>query len=117
AKHRSQVQEAVERHHVIAFLANSESLAGEGSVDYVNEKRVPIVGTDGGEEWAYRSPMYFLQASNGSPLYRTWMPSTAGQMLPKGKKRLGAIFCVEAPACRQAVPVVEETAPKAGMEL
>lgn len=117
AKHRAQVQEAVERRGAIAFLANAEALTGEGSVEYLNAKRVPIIGTDGGEDWAYTSPMYFPQASNSSPLIRTWMPATAQQMLPKGKKRVGLLVCVEAAGCRQAEPIVRETAPKAGLQL
>ena len=67
ARHRSQVQEAIERHHVLACLANVEGLSGEPSVEYVNEKRVPIVGSSSAEAYVYRSPMHFIQMSNGMP--------------------------------------------------
>jgi branched-chain amino acid transport system substrate-binding protein len=116
AKHRSQVQEAVERHKAIGFLANAEVIAGAASVDYINAKRVPVVGTDGGEEWPYTSPMYFLPVATGSALLRTFVPPIAQQMLPKGKKRFGSLICVEAAGCNQADEIVAQSAKEVGLD-
>src|SRR5205085_150337 len=56
ARHRAQVQDMVERIKVIAFVQNSESLAGPGSVDYLTAKRVPVVGGDTAGQYYYSSP-------------------------------------------------------------
>ena len=56
ARHRAQVQEAIERRHVIAFLQNAELFTGAGSVEYITAKGVPIVGISGGEDWAGVEP-------------------------------------------------------------
>src|SRR5581483_1485786 len=48
ARHRSQVQEAIERRHVVAFVYNPESIAGRASQEYISSKRVPVIGDEGG---------------------------------------------------------------------
>lgn len=100
ARHRAQVQEAVERNGVVAFLANAEVLTGEASVPYITQKRVPVVGISSGEGgWPFTSPMYFPQASSGNA-HSYMMTATAAHLqIPAGKTKLGAIFCAEVAAC------------------
>lgn len=116
ARHRAQVQEAVERHGVIAFLGNTEVLTGRGTVAYLEQKRVPVVGTDTGEPWAYGSPMYFPQASSGDALNYTLVAGTADQTVPQGKNKLGTLVCFEAQICTDADRVFAEAAPGLGFE-
>ena len=68
ARSRAQVQEAVERQRVVAFLQMSQPLSGESNVDYITAKRIPVIGTETGSPWVYdRSPMYFPQTSPPMP--------------------------------------------------
>ena len=100
ARHRAQVQDAVEVRSAIAFLANVEPLTGHSSVEYVTTKRVPVIGLDLTEEWAYSSPMYFPQGSSGAPaLYPALPRAFASLVVPQGKKKLGTVICVEATTC------------------
>jgi branched-chain amino acid transport system substrate-binding protein len=98
ARHRAQVQEAVERKSAVAFLMNGEAVTGAGSVEYITAKRIPVIGITGGETWMETSPMYFPQNSGASAWGRTLVPAIARQ-LPKGKTKLGSMVCVEAPEC------------------
>jgi branched-chain amino acid transport system substrate-binding protein len=116
ARHRSQVREAIERRHVIAFVQSNETLTGKSMVDYITAKRVPMVGGDTGDNWWYESPMYFPQASSGDALYEATIYSIAEQTVPAGKTKLGTIFCAEIQACDDIDRFAAEHAPKAGFE-
>ena len=117
ARHRAQVQDAVEQRDVIGFFANGEALAGASSVGYITAKRIPVVGTDPAPDWVYSSPMFFLQGSTGDELTRSIPLSIAQQVLPRGKKRLGTLICVEAEQCNTADRLVAETAREAGLDV
>ena len=116
ARHRAQVQDAVEHRGVIGFLTNADAVAGASSVDYINAKRIPVVGNDPASDWMYSSPMYFLQGSAGDELFRTFALAIAQQVLPRGSKRFGTLICVEADQCTRADNVVAETAREAGLD-
>lgn len=102
ARHRAQVQEAVEQRHVVAFLQNSEPLSGRASVEYIERKRIPIVGVSTGEGWASSSPMYFPQTATGQSLYDIWVPAFASQWLPEGNRKLATLVCTESQSCTDA---------------
>ena len=114
ARHRAQVQEAIERYRVIAFLSNVEPLSGEGSLKYITNKRVPVLGMSGAEDWAYSSPMYFPSFATGPALYLTFAASVAQQMVPKGKTKVGTLVCVEAAGCATVEQVFSDSARRLG---
>jgi branched-chain amino acid transport system substrate-binding protein len=114
AKHRAQVQEAVERHGAIAFI-NAEPF-GAASVDYIDAKRVPVIVSSGAETWALRSPMYFPAAAEGDSVPELIIAGAAGRWVPKGKTKLGWVICVEASVCDDAARVFSDQAPKLGFE-
>jgi branched-chain amino acid transport system substrate-binding protein len=99
ARHRAQVQDAIERRNVIAFLANAEVFSGRGSVDYITSKRVPVIGSETASPWFYESPMYFPQASSGDGLVFGGLYLLADTFAPQGKTKLGTLVCVEAQQC------------------
>jgi ABC-type branched-subunit amino acid transport system substrate-binding protein len=117
ARHRALTQDLVENKHVLAFIANPEPLTGESKVEYVTEKRIPVIGITGGEAWAYKSPMYFPQSSSGQALTDSFYASFAQQSLPKGKERLGVISCSEIQLCRDFYDQAEAQASRRGMQL
>lgn len=116
ARHRAQVQDAVEHQGVIGFFVNAEAVTGAATVDYLETKRVPVVGMSLGEFWAYSSPMYFPQASAAEELVRTFPLSVAHQVLARGQTRLGTLICVEVDACNTSDRIISDTATKAGMD-
>ena len=116
ARHKTQVQQAVERDRVVAFLSNGEVLTGKGSVDYITAKRVPVIGSELASPWFYDSPMYFPQATSGDAVMVAALANAAQQLLPKGKKKLGTLVCQEAQACADGQRVFTDQVPKAGFE-
>ena len=114
SRHRAQVQEAIEQKKAIAFLANAEPLTGQGSVEYINSKGVPVIGTSGGTVWSYSSPMYFPQASDGDPFLLMGLAALADQV--KDKKKLATVTCAEATACGDADKLFAANAAKFGFQ-
>jgi branched-chain amino acid transport system substrate-binding protein len=116
ARHRAMVQEAVEGKKVLGFLQNGEAVSGGSSVGYIESKRVPVMGGSTAEAWANNSPMYFPQSTVGEALARTFVPSIAKQMIPKGKKKLGSLICVEADTCNQTDEAIARDAKAGGFD-
>jgi branched-chain amino acid transport system substrate-binding protein len=118
ARHRAQVQEAIEQRRIIAFLGNTEVLTGQGSVEYITTKRIPVVGSgDGSATWFYESPMYFPQATVGMHYYFGALASIAQQVVPTGKTKLATFTCVEVEDCATADRVWSENAEDMGFTL
>ena len=116
ARHRAQVQQAVERDRVLAFLSNGEVLTGQGSVEYITSKRIPVIGSELASPWFYKSPMYFPQASSGDSVMIAALGNAAQELIPKGKKKLATLVCQEAQACSDGQRIFTEEAVKAGFE-
>jgi branched-chain amino acid transport system substrate-binding protein len=116
ARHRAQVQDAVEQRKVVAFLANAEPLTGQASVEYLTKAKVPVIGMSGAEPWAYTSPMFFPQASNDVALYRTIVQSVGTQAVARGKTKVGTLVCVEIPGCAQTEQLFSDSAAKLGYQ-
>lgn len=116
ARHKAQVQQAVEQRKVHAFLANAEALTGDGSKDYIAAQRVPVIGTEGAWDWIYSNPMYFQQISAGDTYYRTGVAANAKEWLPAVNK-IGVLACVEAQACGDVIRAYKERGQSFGFEL
>ena len=114
ARHRAQIQDAVEQRHAIAFLGNMAPLTGQASVQYVTAHRIPVIGGTGGEGWAYTSPMFFPPLPQGPLLARTLPSGLAEQVIPKGKTKLGTLVCAEAQICSDGARAFEESAGAVG---
>ena len=116
ARHRSQVQEAIEKRKIVAFLSNAEGVTGESSVEYVTSKRIPSIGSEAASQWYYESPMYFPQASSSYAVIYTGLAAAANQTMANGKKKLGGLFCAEAQPCRDAERLFGESAEDFGFD-
>lgn len=117
ARHRALVQDLVENQHVLAFVGNIETVVGPSAVDYLNSKRIPVIGLQGGETHAYDSPMYFPQASAGQAYYDTMFASWAQQAIPKGKTKFAIVACVEAEVCQHIYDQSEAQTTRRGLAL
>ncbi|HYH48886.1 MAG TPA: ABC transporter substrate-binding protein, partial [Acidimicrobiia bacterium] len=102
ARHRAQVQEAVEQRHAIAFLQQNGTISGHSSVAYIERKRVPVIGSETGSPWFYTSPMFFPQTTSGDGLYYSILASAARQNVPNGRTKLGSLVCVEVQGCKDS---------------
>lgn len=116
ARHRAQIQEAVERQHVIAFVQTNGVLTGRGSIDYISAHRIPVIGSETGSAWFYENPMYFPQASSGDLFFELNILGVGQQAAPLGKAKFGWIYCAEINACTEFDRVAAATAQEAGLQ-
>ena len=117
ARHRAQAQEAVEQRKVVAFLSLATAVSTDDTVDYITSKRVPVIGSFGGTNGFYKSPMYFPQQSHFEPMYNSWVQSTGAQLVPLGKKKLGITYCSETPLCADIAKMYAREGGKLGLQL
>ena len=117
ARHRAQVQDAVENRKVAAFLQNTEALTGPASNDYIRTHRVPVIGVDGGWDFPYENPMYFLQQPSGASHYLTFVLSVGQQVKALGKNKVGILTCQEAQGCADTTAIWRDRAKGLGVDL
>jgi branched-chain amino acid transport system substrate-binding protein len=117
ARHRQLVQQLVERDKVIAFVMHFTPLAGQASVDYLTQKRIPVTGDSGAGQWFYESPMFFPQMSTGAVWVKAMIYAAAAETIPQGKKKLAILNCQEAQFCVDADKLWPGLAPKVGYDL
>lgn len=99
ARHRALVQEFVEKRGVIAFVQNQEGLVGPSAAEYPTRKRVPVINTEGGDNYPYDSPMYFPTAPTGDELAFAMVAAFGQVAIPENKTKLGIVYC-EIAACK-----------------
>ena len=102
ARHRAAIQDLVERRGVVAFVHNTAPVSGQSSTAYLEQRRVPVIGEDGGAQWYYQSPMFFPQATAADPLLYSGLQVPAIVAVPAGLTRLGSVTCQEAQYCTNA---------------
>jgi branched-chain amino acid transport system substrate-binding protein len=118
SRHQAQVQQLVEQQHVLAFVYMNASVGDSSqSADYLKQKRIPVVGTEGGESWAYTNPMYFPQAPSFNLIFIGMIATAADLGKPAGKTKVATVACVEAAACAAVDHVAPTYAPKFGLNL
>ncbi|HEV3353276.1 MAG TPA: ABC transporter substrate-binding protein [Acidimicrobiales bacterium] len=117
SRHQQLVQQFVEEKHVAAFVYNSAPLSGQSSVQYLTQKRVPVIGSELGGQWFYTSPMFFPQTSSGLALTYVNIAGIAGFVVPKGKTKVATLTCQEAQFCTDANRIWPQMAPSLGFQV
>ena len=116
ARHRSQLQEAIERFGVVAFLTEIAPSTAEQSLDYLTSKNVPVIGTDMGNQWHERSPLYFLHAAYGKGLEYVGVAAIARRAKVIGGDKFGSVVCQEVPGCHTTERYWHQYAVGAGLK-
>jgi branched-chain amino acid transport system substrate-binding protein len=117
SRHQQLIQQFVEEKHVVAFVYNSAPLSGQSSVQYLTQKRVPVIGSELGGQWFYTSPMFFPQTSSGLALTYVNIAGIAGYVVPKGKTKVATLTCQEAQFCTDANRIWPQIAPSLGFQV
>src|SRR3954452_7450298 len=117
SRHQQLIQQFVEEKHVAAFVYNSAPLSGQSSVQYLTQKRVPVIGSELGGQWFYTSPMFFPQTSSGLALTYVNIAGIAGFVVPKGKTKVATLTCQEAQFCTDANRIWPQMAPSVGFQV
>ena len=98
ARYNAAVRQMVEEQGVIAFIHNTIGFAG-GDLSYVTQKRVPIIGHEGGTETGYESPFVFTPAASGGTYAYAGAAAIASIAVPAGHKKLGVLACSDVKLC------------------
>lgn len=101
AQLRAAVKNLVEVHHVVAIVGNPVGFSlSQATVDYLEERRVPMIGGDRLNPLWYRSPMLFPQASAADAavwIQMLYVAAEGGKGAP-----VGWLTCREAQQCRDS---------------
>jgi ABC-type branched-subunit amino acid transport system substrate-binding protein len=98
ARYNAAVRQMVEEQGAITFLHNTIGFAG-GDLSYATQKRIPLVGHEGGTETGYESPFVFTPAASGSTYAYAAMAAIAQVAVPAGKTKLAVLACSDVKLC------------------
>ena len=115
-RHASLVQEQVERDKVIAFVFQAAPLSGFASLNYINQKAVPVIGNEGGSPWFYESKYFFPNGASGFDGFSSWF-AVPSQSYNAAKKKYAVVSCIEAQACSGIDAKAEELAKRFKVDL
>jgi branched-chain amino acid transport system substrate-binding protein len=117
ARNQSLTQQLVEQDHVIAFVHSDAPLAGQASVAYLTQKRIPSIGNEGASAWFNTSPYYFTQAATGDTDILAAIGGVAVQAKAKRLSKVAVISCIEAAICSNAYDNAPAAAQRFGVDL
>jgi branched-chain amino acid transport system substrate-binding protein len=117
SRNQSLTQQLVEQDHAIAFVAADAPVSGQGSVSYLTQHQIPVIGSETASPWFYQSPLFFPQASSGPLLSRMGIVAPATVARGQGLSRLGLLYCVEAAICSSIASIAPAAAAQAGINL
>ena len=100
AKARSQVQELVEQDHAVAVVDAMATFTLGQWKDYVEQKKIPVIGGDCSNDAWNASPVLFTQC-NSINTYTYSVVATGAKVFGRGKK-FGALVCQETAGCAKA---------------
>ena len=98
ARYNAAVRQMTEEQGAIAFLHNTIGFAG-GDFGYITQKRMPVIGHEGGIDQAYESPFVFTPAPSGATYAYSAAAAFASVAIPAGKKKLGVLACSDVKLC------------------
>ncbi|MEW6471166.1 MAG: ABC transporter substrate-binding protein, partial [Actinomycetota bacterium] len=113
ARALSIVRDMVENKGVVALMGNLWVFSGNGPRQYLEEKKVPVIGGDGTMRVWDESPMYF---SSGSPYPAMSLGAVKG-LADLGHKKQSIIYCVEAEQCGVWRNIAKQRAASLGVEI
>lgn len=114
-RHKAAMQDMVERQKAIAFVGIMAPLTDGAGREYIESKRVPVIGGGNVSGVWFQSPMYF--AHTGTARDILFGNFKVAKRFGEGRTKVATITCVEGAACsdfkRDAPPVARE----AGLEV
>ncbi|MDQ1697818.1 MAG: branched-chain amino acid transport system substrate-binding protein [Frankiaceae bacterium] len=114
AHYQSAVRDLVENKHVIAFVDQGASQTADAAENYLESKRIPVVGAgDGNPAWEESWPYFDLQIPTP--------PGVAGDLAGAAKyqhaTKIAVLACVEGAVCTTWKNTVPKYAPRYGMKV
>jgi branched-chain amino acid transport system substrate-binding protein len=114
ARYQALLKEMVETRGAFAFVANNVVFTGPAGKEYLEGKRVPVVGGDMVNPVWTSSSMYFPE---GTTLTEIAVAVPVANARFSTRKKVGIITCQEVEGCRVASRVWPEYSKKLGLEV
>ncbi|HEX3899761.1 MAG TPA: ABC transporter substrate-binding protein [Mycobacteriales bacterium] len=92
-------QQLVEQDHVAAFVYNNAPLAATGGENYLISHHIPVVGSEGADDFYNDYPNFFPQMSSGKWAIYASYAGLPSQLTPSQRSHVALIYCIEASAC------------------
>lgn len=96
ARALSLARDMVENQGAVALFGTLMVLSGYGPRDYLEQKKIPIIGGDGATNAWLESPMYFTSSAHFPGISFGAVKGLADL----GKKKIAILYCVEAEQCK-----------------
>lgn len=115
AKTLSNITTMVTQDHVVAFAMVFLPLTGQVLANYATQHHIPVIGDEGSEVAAVTDPNWFSWAP--SPTHGDPAATLAGAKYITGATKIGFIYCLEAPICKNSTEAMKAYAPTIGVSI
>lgn len=113
SRNQALTQQLIEREGALALVQSDAPLSLQGSRAYLEQHKIPVVGSEGGSDFFYDIPTFFPQVPSGKTLAEATAAGIADMATPDQRQHVGIIGCIENPTCGQ----VAEWAAKVGLRV
>jgi ABC-type branched-subunit amino acid transport system substrate-binding protein len=113
SRNQALTQQLVEGEGAIAIVQSDAPLSLQGSRAYLEQHKIPVVGSEGGSDAFYAIPTFFPQAPSGKTLAEATARGIADMATADQRQNVAIIACIENPTCHQ----VGEYAGAAGLRV
>jgi branched-chain amino acid transport system substrate-binding protein len=113
ARSKANVKDLVEHRGVVAIVSDFSLITRRSHSSYLTEKRIPVVGGEGGTSEWLENPTYFSQVPYGD--VQIYGALTEAKLA--GRTKLAFLYCAEAQTCSDAVGWASDFAPEVGVKL
>jgi branched-chain amino acid transport system substrate-binding protein len=114
ARYKSAVRDLVENKHVVAFVDQGASQTANAGEDYLEQKRIPVIGAgDGNPAWSESWPYFNVQDPNEAGM--DGVLHVAAKYLHS--KKIAILACVEGSICTDWYDNLGKYAPRNGMQV
>lgn len=120
ARYQALARRLVENDKVVAFIMNPAPISAQAGREYLNSKKIPVIGQEGGKMWVYDAPpgdMHFPLWSAADMMQAETVLMAAHVYLPQGKKIAGSIVCAEVEYCNVGERTYAKYAPQLGFQM
>ena len=99
SQNQSLTEQLVQQDHVVAFVQNDAALAAAGSESYLASNDIPVIGSEGAEQFYYQHPNFFPESASGNALVYSVFAGLAQVLTPSQRAHVGVLSCVEVAGC------------------
>jgi branched-chain amino acid transport system substrate-binding protein len=94
-------EQLVEQNDVVGFIYNDAPLAAQGSEQYLISHHIPVVGSEGGEDFYNDYPNFFPQGPSGKFAIYAIFAGLPSVITKNQRDHVGLVVCLEAAECSQ----------------